>query len=54
MKTQRFIGIAPSNGASYSADKYGYNPNHRDETVFEWKTVASDGVVKKTERSGTY
>lgn len=54
MKTQRYIGIDPTNGAPYSADKHGCNPDRKDGTVFEWQVVASDGVAKKTEKSSTY
>lgn len=54
MKTQRYIGIDPTNGAPYSADKTGCNPDRRDGTVFEWRIVDSDGVARKTEQSSTY
>jgi beta-xylosidase len=54
MKTHRYVGIDPTNGAPYSADKAGCNPDRRDGTVFQWQAVESDGVVKKTEKPSTY
>ena len=54
MKTQRYVGIDPTNGAPYSADKTGCNPDRMDGTVFEWSIVESDGVVRNKETSNTY
>lgn len=54
MKTQRYIGIDPSNGSPYAANKPGCNPDRRDGTVFAWEPVQSDGVATKTESSNVY
>ena len=37
MKTERFIGMDPRSGESYSADWAGCNPDRRDGTVFAWQ-----------------
>lgn len=54
MKTQRYVGIDPATGEPYGADWQGCRPDRKDGTVFEWRVVESDGVVKKTEKSNTY
>ena len=54
LKTQRYVGMDPATGEPYGADWTGCRPDRKDGTVFEWKEIESDGIVRPTETPNIY
>lgn len=42
LKTNKYVGLTPETGESYSADWAGSRPDRKDGAVFEWKEVKEE------------